>query len=197
MKVTDVQFNKSVFNLKDLPEPHLPEIAFSGRSNVGKSSLINTLLNRRGIARTSSTPGRTQSINFIEVNKALFFVDLPGYGYAKIPIAVRSGWQQLIEGYLQGRASLRLLCLIIDARREPSEDEGLFCRWLKIREIPCMVTLTKIDKINRGQLGRSVETWQSFLRNDDICRFSAVTGQGKDIIWKRIMSSLKKQEVRQ
>jgi len=197
MKITDVRFYKSIFSLPDLPDPLLPEIAFSGRSNVGKSSLINRLLNRRGIARTSSTPGRTQSINFIEINRSLFFVDLPGYGYAKVPRAVSKGWQHLIEGYLHGRSSLRLLCLIIDARRDPHEDERLFCSWLVAHGVPYTVILTKVDKLNRNLLAKSCAAWQAFLGHAEIHPFSALSGQGKDAVWKCIAGALQKRNARQ
>jgi len=167
-----------------------PEIAFSGRSNVGKSSLINRLLNRRGIARTSSTPGRTQSLNFIDVNGSLWFVDLPGYGYAKVPDAVREKWKYLIEGYLAGSEALRLLVLIADARRKPGPDEELFARWLAMQGVPFAVVLTKADKVKRGRRQGSREEWKRFLDLDDVILFSAVTGEGKDRLWRAIDGSL-------
>ena len=186
MKVSHVAFHKSVFNLKDLPNPVLPEIAFSGRSNVGKSSLINTIINRRGIAKTSSTPGRTQSINFIDINKTHFFVDLPGYGYAKVPAAVKKSWKNLIEGYLGNRPNLCLMILIIDSRRDPREEELQFAEWLEMQGIPFIVALTKIDKIKRSHRQKALTVWKKFLDTENICLFSAVTGEGKDKIWQAI-----------
>ena len=187
MKVTDARFVKSVYHLQDLPEPLLPEIAFAGRSNVGKSSLINVLLNRKGFAKTSSTPGRTQSINFMEINSAFYFVDLPGYGYADVPLAVRKKWQPLIEGYLTQRAPLRLLVLLGDIRREPQEDEELFAAWLKQLDIPLMIVLTKIDKFKKNSQVASLRRWQNSLGlNEKIVLFSAITGEGKEKIWRCI-----------
>ena len=192
MKVTDARFIKSVYHLPDLPKQLLPELAFSGRSNVGKSSLINVLLNRKGFAKTSSTPGRTQSINFMEINSAFYFVDLPGYGYANVPLAVRKKWQPLIEGYLAQRTTLRLLVLLADIRREPQEDEELFVAWLKQLDIPLMVVLTKIDKVKKNSQVTSLRQWQKRLDIDEkIVLFSAVTGEGKEKIWRYLDLSLR------
>jgi GTP-binding protein len=182
MKITSAQFITSVFSLDRLPEPRLIEVAFSGRSNVGKSSLINTLLNRKNLAKTSSTPGRTQAINFFEVNRALYFVDLPGYGYAKVPLGVKRSWQALINGYLEQRQVLRLVIVIIDARREPREDERQFVRWLDERCLPLAVVLTKIDKLKRGERAASIAGWKRYLGRDAVYPFSAVTGEGKQAI---------------
>ncbi len=187
MKVTQVRFIKSVFQKRDLPKPRLPEVAFSGRSNVGKSSLINVLLNRKGIARTSMTPGRTQSINFVEINRAFYFVDLPGYGYAHVPLAVRKKWLPLIEGYLTQRPTLCLVTVLGDVRREPQEDEVLFSQWLKQQAIPFAVVLTKIDKVSRQEQMTSLRLWRARLQvEDEIFLFSAKTGEGKDNIWKHL-----------
>jgi len=192
MKVTDARFIKSVYHLPDLPKPLLPELAFSGRSNVGKSSLINVLLNRKGFAKTSSTPGRTQSINFMEINSSFYFVDLPGYGYANVPLAVRKKWQPLIEGYLAQRTTLRLLVLLADIRREPQEDEELFVAWLKQLDIPLLVVLTKIDKVGKNSQVTSLRQWQKRLDIDEkIVLFSAVTGEGKEKIWRYLDLSLR------
>ncbi|MCX5897212.1 MAG: ribosome biogenesis GTP-binding protein YihA/YsxC [Proteobacteria bacterium] len=192
MKVTDARFIKSVYHLPDLPKQLLPELAFSGRSNVGKSSLINVLLNRKGFAKTSSTPGRTQSINFMEINSSFYFVDLPGYGYANVPLAVRKKWQPLIEGYLAQRTTLRLLVLLADIRREPQEDEELFVAWLKQLDIPLLVVLTKIDKVKKNSQVTSLRQWQKRLDIDEkIVLFSAVTGEGKEKIWRYLDLSLR------
>ncbi len=190
MKITDVRFVKSCFSLKDLPRPVLPEIAFAGRSNVGKSSLINTILNRRGIAKTSSTPGRTQSINFIRVNTSLYFVDLPGYGYAKVPKQVQGRWRELIEGYLQNRPVLRLMLLLVDPRREPTEDETLFVGWLEQHRIPYMVVMTKADKVKRNAGNRAARLWQQHLGLDTVYVFSSVTGEGKQQVMSKIIAAL-------
>jgi GTP-binding protein len=192
MKIIDARFVKSVYHLPDLPKPLLPEIAFAGRSNVGKSSLINVLLNRRGFAKTSSTPGRTQSINFMEINRVFYFVDLPGYGYANVPLEVRKRWQPLIEGYLAQRGTLRLLVLLCDIRREPQEDEELFSSWLVQHNIPLMVVLTKIDKLKKNSQAASHRHWQNRLGlNEQIILFSAVTGEGKEKIWAYLNRALR------
>ena len=192
MKIKDVRFIKSVFSPGDLPKPYLPEIAFSGRSNVGKSSLINKLLNRKGVAKTSSTPGRTQSVNFIELNNSFYFVDLPGYGYAKVPLSVKKSWQRLIEGYLTNRSSLRLIILIIDARRDPREDEASFAEWLDMHGIPFIAVLTKVDKVKKNIRQKSLSTWKKNLNVDHIFPFSAVTGEGKDKVWSEIEHHLQR-----
>jgi GTP-binding protein len=192
MKVTDVCFVKSVYHLQDLPKPVLPEFAFSGRSNVGKSSLINTLLNRKGFAKTSATPGRTQSINFMEINKTFCFVDLPGYGYANVPLSVRKKWLPLIEGYLQDRSTLRLVIIIGDIRREPQEEEMLYAAWLNQNGIPLMIVLTKIDKVTKQQQIKSLKLWKNRLGIEgEIILFSAATGEGKDRIWKHLTMFIK------
>ncbi len=191
MRITDTRFVKSVYDLRDLPKPTLPELAFSGRSNVGKSSLINVLLNRKGFAKTSSTPGRTQSINFMEINSSVYFVDLPGYGYANVPLEIRKKWQPLIEGYLMNRSVLRMLTLLCDVRREPREEESLFVEWLKERHIPLMVVLTKIDKVTKNNQIRSLRIWEKRLGAEgEIVLFSATTGEGKDKVWKRLDRAL-------
>jgi GTP-binding protein len=169
----------------------MPEVAFSGRSNVGKSSLINALLKRRAVAKISSTPGRTQSVNFIEINNAFFFVDLPGYGYAKVPISVKKKWLGLIEGYIKSRPSLCLMILIIDSRREPSEDEAQFIAWLTMNRIPFIVVMTKIDKLKRNLHQKSLNSWQKYLKIDKIFLFSSLTGEGKEKVWREIDHSLK------
>jgi len=192
MKITDVCFVKSVYHLQDLPKPVLPEFAFSGRSNVGKSSLINTLLNRKGFAKTSATPGRTQSINFMEINKTFCFVDLPGYGYANVPLSVRKKWLPLIEGYLKDRSTLRLVIIIGDIRREPQEEETLYAAWLNQHGIPLMIVLTKIDKVAKQQQIKSLKLWKNRLGIEgEIILFSAATGDGKDRIWKHLTMFIK------
>ena len=192
MKITEACFVKSVYHLHDLPNPVLPEFAFSGRSNVGKSSLINTLLNRRGFAKTSATPGRTQSINFMEINRTFCFVDLPGYGYANVPLSVRKKWLPLIEGYLKNRPTLCLVIIIGDVRREPQEEELLYAEWLKQHGIPLMVVLTKIDKVTKQQQMKSLRLWKNRLGIEgDIILFSAATGEGKDRVWKHINHFIK------
>jgi GTP-binding protein len=190
MKIRDAAFHKSFFKLGDLPVPGPPEIAFAGRSNVGKSSLINKLLNRRGLAKTSSTPGRTQSINFILVNDACFLVDLPGYGYAKVPLEVKKKWGALIQGYLQQRSCLHLLVLIVDARRTGTDDEKLFVQWLEQHGIAWLLVITKTDKLKNAARASARRHWQEFLAADSMVEFSAVTGAGRDKVWRAIDEAL-------
>ena len=190
MKILSAVFFKSAHTAAQLKGTHLPEIAFSGRSNVGKSSLINCLLNRRGLAKTSSTPGRTQAVNFIDVNGLFYCVDLPGYGYARAPEALRKKWGGLITTYLENSSNLRLVILIIDSRRDPTDDEILFVQWLNEREIPAIAVLTKIDKISKNMQQKSRAAWKKILGIDTILLFSALNGEGKDKIWKEIHSYL-------
>jgi len=190
MKITSATFTKSAHTAAQLKGQSLPEIAFSGRSNVGKSSLINCLLNRRGLAKTSSTPGRTQAVNFIEVNGSFSFVDLPGYGYAKVPEALRRKWGGLITAYLENSRNLRLVILIVDPRRDPTDDEILFMRWLLERHIPAIAVLTKVDKIGRNQRQQSLAAWRKTLGIETLLLFSALNGEGKDKIWKEIKGYL-------
>ncbi len=191
MKINEAAFYKSFFKLADLPAPDLPEIAFAGRSNVGKSSLINKLLNRRGLAKTSSTPGRTQSINFIQVNQACFLVDLPGYGYAKVPLEVKKHWGALIQGYLAQRACLKLLVLIVDARRRGTEDEKLFIQWLDQNNIAWVVVITKTDKLKNAARAAAKRHWREYLDTHDIVEFSAVSGEGRDRLWRAIDAAMR------
>ena len=188
MIIRSVEFIKSAVKPSDYPPAALPEIVFAGRSNVGKSSLINTLVNRKRIARTSSTPGRTQLINFFEINGSLVFVDIPGYGYAKVPDKVRKNWAPMIETYLSTRATLKGLVLIIDIRRNPAPVETAFVEWLNHRQIPTIVVLTKADKLSRSkQLDRQRRATMSFPENSvESIIFSAKTRLGRNRVWEAI-----------
>ena len=154
MKVLSAEFVLSAREPAHYPPAVLPEIAFAGRSNVGKSSLINTLVKRKGLARTSNTPGRTQEINFFTVNNRFAFIDLPGYGYAKVPEEIRKHWGPMIETYLRERQTLRLVVLILDIRRDPSEEDRQLIGWLQFYRLRFLIVLTKIDKLSRNELGR-------------------------------------------
>jgi len=193
MKISDARFITSVFSPDRLPAAELPEIALCGRSNVGKSSLINLLLRRR-IAKTSATPGRTQSINFILINEAFYFVDLPGYGYANVPERVRHGWRSLIESYLHGRMSLCAVVLIVDARRDPGDDEVLFVQWLERARIPWMLAVTKIDKVPHGRRRQAIAAWERALAPPAAAACSARTGHGADALWKLIEAHLRRKK---
>lgn len=193
MKILSAEFVLSAKEPIHYPPAALPEIAFAGRSNVGKSSLINTLLKRKGLARTSNTPGRTQEINFFTVNNRLAFIDLPGYGYAKVPEAIRKQWGPMIETYLSERETLRLVVLILDIRRDPTEQDRQLIGWLEFYTLPFLVVLTKIDKVSRGELGRRQRRIGADLglpSATPLISFSAKTGAGKDLLWREIEKTL-------
>jgi len=184
MKIVSAEFVKSATLPSQYPEGNLPEIAFAGRSNVGKSSLINAITRRRNLAKTSSTPGCTRLINFFIVNNEISLVDLPGYGYAKAPITSRREWGPMIERYLKRRESLESVIVILDARRNPSEQDLTLIDWLRHYEIIPTVVLTKTDKISRSQAKvrqRQIKELLGLTANPIL--FSARTGEGKDIIW--------------
>ena len=190
MIIQSVDFIKSAVKPADYPPALLPEVVFAGRSNVGKSSLINTLVNRKRIARTSSTPGRTQLINFFDVNGSLVFVDIPGYGYAKVPKKVRDQWAPMIETYLSTRKTLKGLILIMDIRRNPGDMESNFVAWLTDRQVPTILVLTKADKLSRSkQMDRQRLAAKVFPEaGTDIILFSAKTRMGRDRLWNAIDS---------
>ncbi|MBR0086020.1 MAG: YihA family ribosome biogenesis GTP-binding protein [Lachnospiraceae bacterium] len=172
-----------------LPKNELPEIAFAGRSNVGKSSLINKLLNRRSLARTSSQPGKTQTINYYKVNEQLYFVDLPGYGYAKVSKAIKEQWGRMIEKYLQTSDKLSLVFLLVDIRHEPSENDKVMYSWIMENGFNPIIILTKKDKISRGAVKKQVSLIMKALKVEEgtpVIPFSAETGDGRDEIWGMI-----------
>lgn len=185
----EVEFLKSAFDPAHYPPPDKPEVAFAGRSNVGKSSLINVLVNRRGLARTSSRPGRTQALNFFLVNRRLYMVDLPGYGYARVPAKVKASWGPMVETYLSSRANLKAVVTILDVRREPAKGDLDLLGWLKDYGVPAVLVLTKADKLSRNQafsrakaIGREIERGPT----SDPILFSARTKQGRDELWDQI-----------
>ena len=194
MKITLVDFIKSAREPSQYPKSSLPEVAFAGRSNVGKSSLINTLVNRKRFARTSTTPGRTRLINFFMINNRVCFVDLPGYGYARVPLSVKRDWGPMVEKYLRERENLRLVILILDVRRDPSEGDLSLLEWLHFYRINVLVILTKIDKLSRNQIKIRQQCIKKILElplDSNIILFSARTGEGKGAIWKEIEKSSK------
>ena len=172
-----------------LPENSLPEVAFAGKSNVGKSSLIYGLMNRKSYARTSAQPGKTQTINFYNINEALYFVDLPGYGYAKVSKETKEKWGKMIERYLRGSAQLRLVFLLIDIRHEPSANDIGMYQWIVHNGFYPVIIATKSDKLNRSQVPKHVKMIKNTLQvaeGTPIVPFSAVTKQGRDEIWQLI-----------
>ena len=169
-----------------IPDNVLPEVAFAGKSNVGKSSLINALMNRKNLARTSSQPGKTQTINFYNINNALYFVDLPGYGYAKVSLEIKAKWGKMIENYLKKSKQLRLVFLLIDIRHEPSENDRVMYNWIKDMGFAPVIIATKLDKINRSQIQKQVKLIREGLKANSetvIIPFSAETKQGRDEIY--------------
>ena len=169
-----------------LPENTLPEIAFAGKSNVGKSSLINALMNRKALARTSAQPGKTQTINFYNINGAMYLVDLPGYGYAKVAQEVREKWGKLIERYLHGSKRLRAVFLLIDIRHEPSENDRQMYEWIVYQGYDPIIIATKLDKIKRSQVQKQLKILRTGLGvkpGTQMLPFSALTKQGRDEIW--------------
>ena len=190
MKISSARFVKSAVRPDDFPSDQKPEIVFCGRSNIGKSSLLNALTNSRGLARTSSSPGRTQTINFFLIDERMYFVDLPGYGFAKAAKKVRESWGAMIEGYLRNRPQLKMAVLLVDSRVEPLESDVMMKQWLDHHQIPNAVVLTKTDKISRNQLNQALRRGVKILSTKEIVPFSAVTGSGRDEILKRIRAAI-------
>lgn len=188
----DVEFVKSAFKEKHYPPPDRPEIAFAGKSNVGKSSLINTLVNRRKLARTSSTPGRTQAINFFRFGKTLYLVDLPGYGFARVPVKVKKSWGVMVEDYLRTRETLKAVVVILDIRRDPSAGDKDLVNWLNYYRIEPILVLTKADKISRQKIKKRKDLIMGSLENVSSSApviFSSRTRQGVAELWKEINAS--------
>ncbi len=193
MKILSAEFIKSATEPSHYPEGVLPEVAFVGRSNVGKSSLINALVRRKNLAKTSNTPGRTQLINFFLINHRYAFVDLPGYGFARVPEAVRRNWGPMVETYLKERSNLRLVILIMDIRRDPAAHDLDLLQWLNDCRIPVLLVLTKIDKLSKSQVWfRARQIEEMLIKGADLktatgpVLFSAKTGEGKDVLWSVI-----------
>jgi GTP-binding protein len=185
----DVEFIKSAFKEKQYPPPDRPEVAFAGKSNVGKSSLLNTLVNRRKLARTSSTPGRTQALNFFRFGKTLYLVDLPGYGFARVPVKVKKSWGLMVEDYLRTRETLRAVVVILDIRRDPSAGDKDLINWLNYYHIEPILVLTKADKISRQQIKRRAKIITGSLNEVSFSTpviFSSHTRQGVAELWKKI-----------
>lgn len=180
-----------------LPDNDLPEIAFVGKSNVGKSSLINGLLNRKSLARTSAQPGKTQTINFYNVNKNLYFVDLPGYGYAKVSVEIRAKWGKMIERYLHGSPQLKKVFLLIDIRHVPSENDCMMYDWIVDNGYEPVIICTKLDKIKRSQVQKNLKLIREKLDlvpGTTMIPFSAQTKQGRDEIWNLIEETLAQEQ---
>jgi GTP-binding protein len=191
MKVVSSEIVISAVKPEQYPETELPEFALAGRSNVGKSSFINKMLNRKGLARISSKPGKTQTLNFYLINEILHFVDVPGYGYAKVSKSERAAWGRMIETYFTTREQLRAAVLIVDLRHPPTTDDVMMYDFLKHYEIPCVIIATKADKIPKGKWQKHLKVTRETLeldKNDQIVVFSSETGEGKDEAWSILKS---------
>ena len=185
MIIKSAEFVTSAVKPSQYPPAVLPEIAFAGRSNVGKSSLINTLVNRKRLVKTSSTPGRTQLINFFNINEKFSFVDIPGYGYAKVPASVKKKWGPMIETYITTRKTLKGVVLIMDLRRTPGLEEMNMLDWLNHYGIPSVPVLTKSDKLSKTRQQKQLKEISNTLSadKDNFILFSAKSRQGKDEVW--------------
>lgn len=189
----EASFIKSAFQPEQFPPPDRPEVAFAGRSNVGKSSLINRLVERRNLARISSRPGRTRSINFFSVQDSFYLADLPGYGYAAVSQKIRQSWKRLVEAYLTSRPNLKAVVVIIDIRRGPGDADLELLNWLRAWKIRTIIVLTKADKVSRGKAKQRVDLISQQLAQaglDHPLTFSAKTGQGKGELWSRIQEAV-------
>ena len=193
MKVNNAEIVISAVSPSQYPETDLPEIALAGRSNVGKSSFINTLINRKNLARTSGRPGKTQTLNFYLIEDSLHFVDVPGYGYAKVSKTERAKWGQMIETYLINRPQLKAVVSLVDIRHEPSKEDVQMYQFLKYYDIPVIVVATKADKVPSSKWNKHesmLKKGLDFQNSDDFILFSSVTKKGKDEAWKAIESYL-------
>lgn len=189
MKIKNVALETVCGITSTLPENHLPEIAFAGKSNVGKSSLINALMQRKSLARTSSQPGKTQTINFYNINEELYFVDLPGYGFANVPESVKVKWGKMIENYLLHSQQLKAVFLLIDIRHEPGKNDRDMYNWIVDRGYYPIIIATKLDKIKRSQIDKQIKLIKSGLKvksNTAVIPFSAETKQGRDELYALI-----------
>jgi len=182
----EIRLVVSALKEEQYPKRMLPEVAFVGRSNVGKSSLLNTLWGRRGLARVSSTPGKTRTINFYEVENSYYFTDLPGYGYAKVPLTMRKQWAKVIEEYFRTRENLRAVVLIMDSTLGPTELDVQMVNWLKALrpDLPIIPVLTKTDKASQKEISSALTRSKELSFKIEPILFSAKTGQGKDKLWK-------------
>jgi GTP-binding protein len=187
MRVFSATFLRAAQNKDGFPKGGLAEIAFAGRSNVGKSSMINALLGRRAVARTSKTPGRTRQLNFFLVNDQIVFVDLPGYGFARVPLAEKERWQRLVESYLENRNELAGTVVIVDARRPPTESDMSLIAYLQFHQIPFIVAATKADKLSRSEMARQRNVIIAEVGSDvPVVFFSSQNGYGKNQLWNEI-----------
>jgi GTP-binding protein len=188
MKIKSASFIATAVRSSQYPSPEFVEIAFAGRSNVGKSSLINQLLQRKRLVKTSATPGRTQCVNFFLVNNAFYFVDLPGYGYAKVPANIQKRWGPMVEQYLKHRKSLKAVVLILDIRRIPNKEDLQLLSWLQHYDMRGIIVLTKADKLTKNKRYQQIKkiAQELAISPEELVVFSSKSGEGKDGLWRRI-----------
>jgi GTP-binding protein len=194
VKVNQVELVISAVRPEQYPEGDLPEFALAGRSNVGKSSFINKMIGRNSMARISSKPGKTQTLNFYKIEETLYYVDVPGYGYAKVSKKEREAWGKMIETYITSREQLKAVILIVDLRHPPTNDDVVMYEFLKHYDIPCIVIATKADKIPKGKWQKHLKVTKDTLemdQEDELVLFSSETGLGKDKAWSAIKSFYK------
>ncbi len=195
MKVTRAEFVTGAVSAQQYPKDPYPEVAFIGRSNVGKSSLINSLLNRKKLVKTSATPGKTQMINFFAINNNLMFADLPGYGFAKVPQAVKNKWQNMIEGYLKNRQTLCTVVLILDIRRKPTDLDLQMQEWLETMGIDYILVATKADKLSQAEQSKQAKVIRKAFVGDaedlDLLVYSSQNHRGKKELWKALKTKIK------
>ena len=190
MKIVSAEFIKSIYDLRALPNSVLTEFVFVGRSNVGKSSLINVICNKKKMAKIGSVPGKTRQLNYFLINEKFYLVDLPGYGYAKVPEQIRAGWRKLVEDYISERSNVKLVFVLIDSRHETTYLDELMVSWLEYYEIPFAIILTKSDKISANKMQKQIYRASKIVNNEDLCidyiPFSIITGEGKYEILKLV-----------
>ena len=192
MIIRSAKFVCSAVTPGQYPPDDLPEVAFAGRSNVGKSSLINKILNRKKLVRTSKTPGRTQLLNFFEINELWRFVDLPGYGYAKVPVEIKKRWRPMVESYLTTRVNLRGMVWLLDIRREVSKEDLQLWDWLQAKQVEVIIVVTKADKLSKNKRNKQAASIARSLGREaqELIQFSATSGEGKDEIWLALLRIL-------
>ena len=188
MQVRSVEFHRAAYSPADFVRDGRPQFAFVGRSNVGKSTLINTLLNRKGVARVSSTPGKTQAVQYYIVNEKIHLVDLPGYGYAKVSKTTRGEWAELMEGFFAEAQSLGALFLLLDARREPTDEDAMMLELARSAGVGVVIVMTKSDKLSGNELAKSRRAIATAMEidSDALIPFSSITKRGADAVWKII-----------
>jgi len=194
MKILSVEFKKSVLNIRDVPRDRKPEIAFAGKSNVGKSSLLNTLWGQKNLAKISNTPGKTKTINFFEVNGKFYMVDLPGYGYAEVPLKIKEQWNKVMFDYLTQSENLKLVVVLIDSRHGPTDKDHHLLDFLEENELPTLLVATKIDKLGNAQRKMQLDKIRKELHLDEdaiLLPFSSQTREGVTPLWKIIEEILK------